>query len=502
MPKTIKKYIQVAIFLFGLCFEFTTIAQNKDSLQIEFQSGIIVANDNFNPFYLTHNRWGTVSFDQNVFFQAEAGFSKSFSENWMIKGNAGIRNEFLYSAHLDVVWKGFNLYFGNKGRTLGGIEDNELSTGSLALGNNSLPIPQVGLELDYFALPMSHGYVMLKGGMSHGWFEKDRYVSKALLHQKYAKIVIDLDDLVGIKIYSSLIHFAQYGGITSSGDRQPSSLNDFKRVFFGQGIPNPLGGTRGESNAVGNHLGLTEWTWDQRIGKFRLQINYQKPFEDQGSMQYLSFKDFLVGVRLVFPESSKISTIYFEWIRSVSQSGPGLPDGTDEYQSREDNFGYEIGGRDDYYNNWLYQSGWTYKNKILSNPLFLTYEWSLNFLPTFSNYSNQVINNRIKAYHLGMILEPSEKLSLKGMFTYSINYGTYAGLYEGRFAWEGIKTDPAFDYAFLGGKRQFYSLIEAAYQSTLLKQPINLKGMFAFDSGVMYQNYGIELAIEFILRSY
>lgn len=479
------------------------LAQKEtDSLLVSIETGVLIRSQEFNPYYLTYNRWAIVSDHQDAFVGGEGNFFKSLSENWSIESKLGFRNEVLSEAYAALNWKKFKLFGGRRRQVLGGIENNRLTTGSLALGSNSLPIPQVGLDLDYFNLPLSNGYVKLKGGMSHGWFEKDRYISNSLLHQKYAKVLIDLDDLIGIKIYSSLIHFAQYGGISPNGDRQPSSLNDFKKVFFGQGIQNPFGGTQGESNAVGNHLGLTEWTWDQRLGNYRLQINYQKPFEDQGSMQYLSFKDFLVGAKVVFPESSKITTIHFEWVRSVSQSGPGLPDATDEYQTREDNFGYEIGGRDDYYNNWLYQSGWTYQNRILSNPLFLTYDWSLNFLPTFPNYSNQVINNRIKAYHLGLILEPSDKLSFKGMFTYSINYGTYAGLYEGRFAWNGIRTDPAFDYPFLGGKRQFYSLIEAVYQSTLLKQPINLKGMFAFDSGELYQNYGVELAIEVMLKSY
>lgn len=474
-----------------------------DTLFVKVESGGIVRTKDFNPFYLTHNRRGTVSFDQNMFYQAEAGFSKNLSENWGIKANVGIRNEVLYSAYLDVIWQKFNLYAGRKGRILGGIENYELTTGSLAFGNNSLPIPQVGLDLDYFALPLSYGFVKLKGGISHGWFEEDRYISKALLHQKYVKVLIDLEDLIGFRVYSSLIHSVQYGGVSPQGDKQPSSFNDFIKVFFGQGIPNPLGGTQGESNAVGNHVGITEFTLDKKLNNdYRLQLNYQKPYETQGSMQYISFKDFLVGVRLKFPQSKKVKEIYFEWVRSMRQSGPGLPDPTDVVTNEEENYGNEFGGRVDYYNNWLYQSGWTYKDRILSNPLFLTYSWSLNFLPIFPNYTNQVINNRIKAYHLGVILEPFDKLSLKGMFTYSINYGTYAGLYEGRFAWNGIKTDPAFNYVFLPARKQFYSMVEGVYQSTLFKQAVNFKAMLALDSGELYKNSGIELGIAFILRSY
>lgn len=498
-----KLFLALSFLLTFVCQCFAQDNINRDSLSFTTTLGAMVYSDNFAPFYLVMNRSGEVSDQQSIFQSVNFQHNKQITNNLRLAAGLRFRNEVFSKQYLEVSYLKIGLMLGRYENQLGGIEGNNLTSGSLAMGNNAQPIPQIEIGLnDYIDLPLSYGFVKLKGGISHGWFEKDRYISKAFLHQKHAKVLVDLESLIGIRIYSSIIHFAQYGGVSPDGERQPSSFNDFKKVFWGQGIPNSIGGTRGESNAVGNHLGITEWTWDQRLGNYRVQINYQKPFEDQGSMQYLSFKDFLVGARVVFPESSKISALYFEWIRSVSQSGPGLPDGTDEYQTREDNYGYEIGGRDDYYNNWLYRSGWTYKDRVLSNPLFLTYDWSRHFLPTFPNYNNQVINNRIKAYHLGILLEPSDKLWLKGMFTYSVNYGTYAGLYEGRFAWDGIKTDPAFDYVFLGGKKQFYSLIEIVRESTLFKQPVNFKGMFALDFGELYKNTGMELAVEFILKSY
>lgn len=501
MIKHFRLFHLFAVFFCWLGVGSTFAQTNTDTLLVSLKSGVLISTENFNPFYLTHNRFGAVSDNQNAFLQGEFKYEESLSKHWSFFGNMGIRNQFLFQADAGLKWQKFSFYGGRKLLVLGGIENNELSTGSLAMGNNALPVPQIGLDLDYFNLPFTRGYVQLKGGMGHGWFEKDRYISNALLHQKYAKVKIDLENLIGVKIYSSLIHFAQYGGVSPLGDQQPSSFKDFQKVFFGQGIPNPLGGTAGESNALGNHVGITEWTWDQRLGKYRLQINYQKPFEDEGSMQYLSLKDFLVGLNLVFPEENKLKRIYFEWVRSMSQSGPGFPDPTDDIITREDNFGYEFGGRDDYYNNWLYQSGWTYKNRILSNPLFLTYDWALNFLPTFPNYSNQVINNRINAFHVGAIVQSNEKLRIRSMFTYSINYGTYAGLYEGRFAWNGIQTNNNFEYVFLGGKRQFYSLIELIHDTHLFNQPVKLKGMFAFDTGQLYTNSGVELSVEFMLKS-
>lgn len=485
-----------------VCSLSANAQSQNDTLLFHLEGGVLLDTKEFKPFYITHNRWGSVSDKQDAFLGGEINFSRGITDNLGIESKVGFRNENLYEVYAGANWKEFVLYAGRRRQILGGFENNNLSTGSLALGSNSLPIPQVGVEIDYFSLPLSYGYVKLKGGLSHGWFEADRHISKPLLHQKYAKVLIDLDNLIGARAYSSLIHFAQYGGVSPLGDKQPSSFNDFVKVFFGQGIPNPLGGTAGESNAVGNHVGITEWTWDQRIGRHRIQINYQKPFEDQGSMQYISLKDFLVGLRLQYPEDSKIKSIYFEWVRSLSQSGPGLPDPSGVTTNQEENYGYEFGGRDDYYNNWLYQSGWTYNQRVLSNPLFLTYDWALNFLQNFPNYNNQVINNRINAFHLGALVDMNDNLSLRGMLTYSVNHGTYAGLYEGRFAWNGIKTNNNFEYVFLEGKKQFYSLVESNYVTTLFGQPVVLSGLFAFDSGELYNNLGMELSIQYMLISH
>lgn len=498
--------VPLIFLLYVICsLTFTSLAQ-EDSIYHEGFSGkvgtgFISSSRSFLPFYLVMNRSGEVSDSPGVFQIAEFHYNNDLTKRVRLTSGIRLRNKVISNHYVGLSYGKMGFRLGRYNDQLGGIEDNTLTTGSLAYGTNAQPIPKVEIVLnDYLDLPYTHGYIKVKGGLSHGWFEKDRYISQALLHQKYAKVLVDLEPLIGSKIYSSIIHFAQYGGTSIQGERLPSSFQDYRKVFFGQGIPNPMGGTAGESNAVGNHVGITEWTWDQRVGRHRLQINYQKPFEDQGSMQYISFKDFLIGLRLQYPEGSKIKSIYFEWIRTMSQSGPGLPDPFGSITNEEENFGYEFGGRDDYYNNYLYQDGWTYKGRILSNPIFLTYHRSLNFISSFPNYNNQVVNNRVNGFHIGAMVEPIEGWSIRSMFTYSINYGTYAGLYEGRFSWEGIKTKADFDYVFLGGKKQFYSLIDFAYETTLFEQPVKYKGMFAFDIGQLYNSVGAELALEFMLK--
>ncbi|WP_288368859.1 capsule assembly Wzi family protein [uncultured Roseivirga sp.] len=503
MIKRISAFLLNIGLIWFSCFTLAQAQEAADSLSLKASTGVLLSTEEFNPFYLVHNRWGTVTNKQDAFIQVDGNYRTRINNYWSANFGVGLRNSDVYKAYGSVSFRRFSLWAGINPRIIGGIQNNRLTTGSLSNGYNALPLPTIGFEIrDFINLPLTFGYLKFRGFVSHGWFEEDRYISQPLLHQKQFEVVLDLEKHIGLKIYSSLIHSAQYGGTDPLGEKQPSSLKDFKKVFLGSGIPNPHGGTGGEANGLGNHLGITEWTIDKNLGDWRLSLNYQKPFEDLGSIQYISFKDFLAGVRLMLPPKFLVSEIYFELVRSMSQSGPGLPDATDEVQTIEDNHGYKFGGRDDYFNNWLYQSGWTHKGRIISNPLFLTYAWSGQFLGVFPNYENEIINNRLKAYHFGAILEPDKTLSLRVMLTATENFGTYAGLYEGRFAWNGIIENNDFEYVFLGGKWQFYSLIEASKETKLLGKPVFINGLLAVDRGELYNNLGIELGVTFVLKSY
>ena len=499
--KYMKKLVLIVICL-SAYIESPLYGQDQDSMSVSVSSGVLVSSQGFNPFYLVHNRLGKVKDHENTFLEGNIYFSKAFTSNWTFRTGGGIRNAKLYELFGSFLWRDFELFVGRKPEVLGGIENNKLTTGSLALGQNAIPITQLNLSLKSFkAIPLTFNLLEFKGGISHGKFERDRFVESPTLHQKYVSFRLNLEKEAGFKVSGSLIHIAQFGGITQNGDQLPNSFEDFLRVATGRGIPGTIIGQGGESNGLGNHMGITEYTLDIDIGKNSLLINAQKPFEDDGGMNYTPVKDLLVGVKLIRPDS-KIRQLYLEFFQTIWQSGPGIPDRTDKYITDEDNFGFKYGGRDDFYNNYLYQSGLTYQGRILSNPLFLTYNWSQNFEEPFANYENEIINNRIRAFHFGSLIQASQDLLLRTMMTYSINYGTYAGLYEGRFAWEGIQTDPDFEYVFLGGKNQFYSLVEGVYDTQLFKQPVKLKAMLAGDFGQLYNNVGMELGIEFLLSSY
>jgi len=243
-----------------------------------------------------------------------------------------------------------------------------------------------------------------------------------------------------------------------------------------------------------------ETTIEKRFKHHTLKLNYQKPFEDEGSIQYISLTDYLIGMELTFPEKAGwLSKLYVEWMQTKWQGGPGLPDPTTEIPDVAANLGFDFGQRDDTYNNWLYRDGWTYDGLVLGNPFFLTHDRTLNFLAPYPAYQTSIANNRIRSFHMGMEGNITKNFAYRGLFSYTQNFGTYAGLYEGRFSWNGIITNPNFEYGFRSGPIQKYMMIELTYDKPFNKMPINLKIQLARDFGDLYKTSGVSFSVNYEL---
>jgi hypothetical protein len=504
---TMIKFKVLFCILFFL-LQISIFAQDEksksDSLEITISTGALVStNDKLLPFYLVNNQFGEVDPKGNFFLSGQLLYEKDLVKNFKFTSGFGFRNDIFSKYYLSLSFKDWHLETGRIQQTSGGF-DSGLSSGSLALSENALPVPMVSLSLkEYKPIPFTHGYLKYKGSFSHRWLEEDRYISNAQLHGKSFYAMLDLEEVIGLQVSSGIVHFAQYGGVSPQGDRQPSDFADFLRVFMGAGIVDPDDIGRGEGNGLGNHLGITEFTFKKIIGKHTLSYNYQKQFEDEGSIQYISLKDFLMSLEWDLGNKEGLVTkVHLEWLESKWQSGRGFPDPTETVQTVEDNMGNEFGERDDYYNNYLYRSGWTYNERVMGNPLFLTYKYTLNFLNPYPDYGVAIANNRISAVHLGLEGKLSDKITYKGLFTYSKNFGTYAGVYEGRFNWAGITTDPKFDYAFLPALSQFYSAIQLQWKNPFNKEGLSFETKLAFDKGELYDALGIQLSVSYSLLNH
>jgi hypothetical protein len=509
MGKKMSSYIGVKILILFLVLPLNVVGQapgtgRQDSLSLQVFAGVQASSrSDILPHYLVHNQYGEVNENDRAFIGGRLRYEKGLTQGLDFTTGFSFRNDVLSSHFVSLLYKGIFLKAGRVKETTGGL-DNNLASGSLALSQNALPAPMVAVGFtDYKSVPYLQGYFEVKGSLSHRWLESDRYISNALLHGKTFYARLNLDKLIGFKASSGVVHFAQYGGVSPQGDKQPSGFSDYLRVFSGAGIPNPNGTTEGESNGLGNHIGIVETIVEQRVGAHLLKINYQKPFEDEGSIQYVSLTDYLFGMEWTLPNKDGwLTQLYVEWMQTKWQGGPGLPDATEEIPDVDSNFGYNFGQRDDIYNNWLYRSGWTYQGQVLGNPLFLTHQRTLNFLDPYPDYETSIANNRIRSLHVGVTGNIASGLTYRGLFTYSENYGTYAGLYEGRFSWNGIASDPDFEYPFRPGKIQKYAMIEVSYDRLFETTPIRVKLQIARDYGELYSASGLSFSVHYELTKH
>ena len=366
-------------------------------------------------------------------------------------------SEFLIQRGFAEVKIPFLVFWAGRKEEIIGNQDSSLSIGSTVWSANARPMPKLVLATPgYVDVPFTKGYVEINGSLSHGWFEKDRYVNNIYLHQKHLHLRFGGDFFINVS--AGLIHFAQWAG--DSPDPKfgelPSDWDAYKRIFFAQKGDSATVNINEAINSLGNHLGSWNYRIDLRAKQFMFSLYYQTIFEDNSGMSDPFQRDGLWGVSLASKDPDKIvNHVVFEYLNTTYQSGPVhyLSDSLD------------LLGNDSYFNHYIYRNGWTYKGMTLGTPLITS--------PIFNeDGSVGTLNNRVMAFHLGLggMLG---KINYRSFFTYSINKGTYS-----------LPFDPE--------KNQFSWYFETTFPS--IWQGIDMKVMLAADIGHMYgNNLGVNL---------
>jgi len=126
---------------------------------------------------------------------------------------------------------------------------------------------------------------------------------------------------------------------------QPNKFKDFLKILIAADGPDEGGP---HANALGNHLGVTEFLFQKNNDNKILNFYYQHFFEDTSGLRFRNEIDGLWGLELknYIPE-----TIFlFEYLHTTHQylDPPYVAEA--------------------YYNHGVYQKGWSYKNYTLGNP--------------------------------------------------------------------------------------------------------------------------------------
>ncbi len=339
----------------------------------------------------------------SIYYYKRLGHDYFLESGGQLSGYVSDHRYWIQEGYLSIQKNRYRFLVGRTKENLGSINNN-LTSGSLIVSPNALPVPKISFSLPQYKTIDIHGIAVgVKGGIAHGWLDKGVYDEAPYLHEKWLYLRLKNERY---SLSLGLVDEAQWGGSTKENGKQPDSFSDFIRVFFG--APGPKTAIKNEQiNSLGNHLGI----WDLRIGlkksDYDFTFYFQHPFEDHsGANWLLNYKDGLWGILYQSQlEDRLIDKFVLEFLYTMDQSGSeGASDST---------YGW-----DDYYNNYLYIGGWVYSGRVIGTPLFTL---GINQARDW----NHIENNRVIGIHTGVMGEIASVFHYRALLTYTRNYGTY-----------------------------------------------------------------------------
>lgn len=411
--------IKLRIFLIVLCSTsfFSESFAQKHTLGYGAEIGGAVPVDHL-PFWLHTNTFGKIAPDTylwgnlSLFTDFQKKNTRAFDYSLGVEGTGALGKDdnriFVNQLYGRVRWQ--NLIV-NAGMLNKPIEYDGLSStnGNMLYSNNSRSLP--GLELatwDFIRLPWIGKWISFRAKYAEYMMIDDRYAGKhTRLHNKL--LGIKLTVVPQFSIEGGMEHFAQWGGEIPGYGKLPRSLKDYARVVLvkagGEDSPD------NEVNKLGNHIGMHFAKVKYNGSKWGGEFYYNHMFEDGSGKKFKNTPDGLYGLYLTRKNSQKwFKSFLYEFYYTKSQSGPSHNDPST---------GIIVGGNDNYFNNGIYQSGWTFYGNVIGAPFFT---------PVGKNENGMtlgVYNSRFTAHHIGICGELPLEIQYKLMMSYSLNYGMH-----------------------------------------------------------------------------
>lgn len=330
---------------------------------------------------------GNIQLFKNSIFEIESGGSitSRYSSSPSI---------FFDKAYVDIKAYNFKLTAGRFIDPLA-MKEDELSTGSFMYSRNATPIPKIAFSTDGFVgVPGTNNIVRYNGLFAHGWFENDRYVKNAYLHEKYFYLSIKYAffDAVG-----GIVHNVQWSGESQSIGQLPTGWQTFWEVITATGSSEETAPGGEQSNAVGNSVAAYDFSLGLYFDNFDMRAYRLFYLEDKVSTRFRSPWDGIWGLTIKPKNNSLIRNIIWEHNNT----------------KRMDSYDFEPRGTASYYNNGIYRTGWTYEGRVIGNPMLLT----------DGTTERPIYNNIIIAHHFGLSGSLSNAVNYKMLYTFSRNYG-------------------------------------------------------------------------------
>jgi hypothetical protein len=409
------KKIQYIYFLF-LFLPIMSQAQN-DTIKYDVGFMGVASTGKYAPFWLQSNRYGLIPASpasagvmagiNKDFGTKKRLFDYGFKANLLVQAYENKTATYLHEFYAKARFSVFDLIIGAREEQLGN-QDSTLSCGGFLFSKNARPMPKITIGIEHFtAVPFTYGFLEVKGVLAHGWFTDNIYATNLYLHHKY--IYAKIGGKLPVHLQYGFDHVAQWGGNVPVYGQQPTGFSDFVDIFFAR-----AGGKNStmndQFNALGNHIASQSTKLDLDLSNFTISGYWQKISEDGPIKNFWNAPnkaDGLWGVSIRNAQFPYIKGILYEYLQTTDQSGPYL-----------DKDGIIYGGGDNYFNNGIYQNGWTYFSRTLGTPFISS--------PVYNkDGSVSIENNRVVVHHFG-IEGDIVGYSYKFLSSFSKNYGTYS----------------------------------------------------------------------------
>ena len=439
------------IFLFIFIFScITSFSQNVIKESNISTTGIAGTGSSL-PFWFLQNNLGKYSKDSNFQELTEGKISGEFLLSKKRKLFYGTDIALLATEH-DFDAKIIQFYAGLKGKILtlkgGTFADEEIlgglssTNGEIVRSLNYRPYPMIRLSTSgYIPFIFAHKWFRFKAEFDEGLLHDTRMVYHPHLQHKSLDLLFLTEN--SWQLTAGFNTYVFWGGTLSDGTELPHSFSDYLRYLSGSSGSSDFMITE-QINVAGNQLGSYRITVNKDYDSFSIQFRICHPFEDHSGMELKNWSNNLLSLYIIKKKNHTFMDKFIvEFLYTKNQS----PNNIKEY--------------DNYFNHYIYKTGFSYKGFCMGDPLF--YPLSINSEGIYSGFEN----NRISAFNFGAKGFLSERINYKVMFSYSHNFGTYNQHYD-------------------SVKKQFSSLIKISRKCRSL--PLDISAGFAADFGDLLSN--------------
>jgi hypothetical protein len=390
-------------FIFAIFFE--THSQNYS---VELNSNI--SSKETLPFFLTANKFGTIPNSNNLLLNTAifSDFKKNNSTldiayKASITGYTANKNNILINElYASIAIKNWQIDLGSKNDEIV-FEGLSVSNGNIVNSINTRAFPGISLKTrDYLELPFAKNWLKVKATYAEYFLNDKRAVDNAHLHYKSLYFKSKLSSK--LDLISGLDHFVQWGGTSKEFGKQPTGFKDYLKYITGTGDGNKTEDHINSSNAWGNHVGnyLFQLNYNGENSNWSIYLSH--PFEDRSGREFANYPDALYGF---FIELKKPKSFITHLITEF------------QYTKHHGKSSSENGLIDNYFNNSVYKSGWTYFGRTIGSPFFTT-------KAPEDGITYGIAENRFTSFNLGFKGYLSEAIQYKTNITYT----KYAGWFN------------------------------------------------------------------------